>query len=108
MSTAIPLACVPGAISALDRAAHFLLIKELFVGQRPEERDDGFEFTFPASHIERVARFMANERKCCPFLRIELVSKPGEEQVYLLLAGPPGTRSFLSAELELQRCGCEQ
>jgi hypothetical protein len=108
VTAVIPLACAPGAISASERAAHFLLIKELFGSQRPEERDDGFEFTFPASDVERVARFMANERKCCPFLRIELVSRPGEDQIYLLLSGPPGTRGFLSSELELQRCGCEQ
>ena len=104
----IPLACVPGAIPATEREAHFLLVRNLF-GSECQARDDtegGFVFRFPPSAYEPLARFVVNERKCCPFLRIELCSDPGEGPVWLRLTGPEGTREFLKAELELGACHC--
>ena len=104
----IPLACVPAAIPAAERDAHFRLSRDLF-GSQCEARDDaegGYVFRFPPSSYEQLARFVVNERKCCPFLRVELCSDPGEGPVWLRLTGPEGTRDFLTAELELEKCGC--
>jgi hypothetical protein len=104
----IPLACVPEAIPAADRQAHFRLVRDLF-GSHCEARDDvehGYVFRFPSSSFEHLTRFVVNERKCCPFLRIELRSDPGEGPVWLRLTGPEGTHDLLTAELELAVCGC--
>jgi hypothetical protein len=97
----IPLACVPGAIPAAERPAHFALIAELFGGavQERAELPDGYAFRFAADAFARVARFVANERKCCPFLRFEIAVSGGDGPVWLRLNGPEGTHAFLDAEL---------
>src|SRR5687767_8576832 len=96
----IPLACVPGAIPADMRAGHFELVGDLF-GRSLQERvelTDGYEFRFEPEEFERVARFVANERRCCPFLdfTISLVSGGA---LWLRLTGPAGSRAFIDAEL---------
>ncbi len=98
----IPLACVPGAIPAEEREAHFALAAELF-GTVEERRDvaEGYAFRFAPEQLERIARFVANERRCCPFLEFTLTAGPGEGPVWLRLTGPQGTREFLDAELRV-------
>jgi hypothetical protein len=68
----------------------------------PQRRDlpDGYEFRFPASRIEALARFIENERRCCPFVTFALVAD-GSDDVGLRMVGPPGTRELLQAELSL-------
>jgi hypothetical protein len=97
----LPLACVPGAIPAEDRAAHFALVKALFSTALQERRElaNGYAFRFDADQLDRVARFAANERKCCPFLSFTMELMPGSGSLWLRLTGPEGTRGFLDAEL---------
>jgi hypothetical protein len=95
------LACVPGAIPLAERPAHFALLARLF-GEAVRERHDlpdGYAFRFDAESFEQVARFVANERRCCPFLTftVELAQEAGP--IWLRLTGPPGTRELLDAEL---------
>ncbi len=97
---AIPLACVPGAIPAEERADHFARARRLF-GEAAEERRawrEGYAFRFAADAFDDVARFVANERKCCPFLDFEIAAESAGP-VWLRLTGPAGTRAFLEAEL---------
>ncbi len=98
-----PLVCVPDAISASERVAHFRLIRELFSEQCRErvELDDGYAFRFPAASFDPVSRFVSNERKCCPFLRFQIELSPQQGPVWLRLQGPKGTREILDAELSL-------
>jgi hypothetical protein len=108
--TAVPdLACMPGAIPAAERQAHFALARDLFHG-RAEERSalpNGYAIRFPADALEAVARFVSNERKCCPFMSFELTLAPASESLWLRMTGPEGTRSVLDAELNLgASCGC--
>ncbi|NIQ54391.1 MAG: hypothetical protein GWN71_13770 [Gammaproteobacteria bacterium] len=94
-------ACVPGAIPAAERAAHFDLVARLFGGDAREKRalENGYEFRFDAAAFEDVARFVANERECCPFLDFEIDVGAEDGAVRLRLTGPEGTREFLEAEL---------
>lgn len=96
------LACALDAIPAEQREAHVALAIDLF--RRPElpRRDlpDGYEFRFPSSRIPALARFVENERQCCPFVRFELVVD-GSDDVRLRMVGPRGTRELLQAELSL-------
>lgn len=96
-----PLACVPGAIDPAERAGHFELIAHLFgsLAERREALPDGYAFRFPADALEQVARFVANERRCCPFLRFVLELPPGGDALWLRLTGPEGTAALLDAEL---------
>ena len=100
---ALPLACVPGAIPAAEREAHAALTRTLFAETlegRPHG-GSGYDFRFPPVALERIARFVRNERLCCPFLtfRIDVPARDGT--VRLRLRGPGGTTAFLEEELPL-------
>lgn len=95
----IPLACVPGAIPAAERPG--ALIAQLFSTsvQERAELPDGYAYRFTAETFDAVARFVGNERKCCPYLRFKIDLAGGEGPLWLRVAGPEGTRAFLDAEL---------
>jgi hypothetical protein len=96
-----PLACVPGAIPPSERSGHFALLTRLF-GERARERRDvpnGYAFRFDATAFEDVARFVALERLCCPFLAFAVELPPGAGPLWLSVTGPEGTREFLDSEL---------
>lgn len=97
------LACVAGAIPAEDRQSHFSLIRDLFT-REVEERiavDTGYQYRFAAESLGRIAKFITNERLCCPFLtfRIDLAEAGGP--LWLTITGPAGIREFLDAEFGL-------
>lgn len=96
-----PLACVPGAIPAADRSAHFALATTLFTGALRERRTlpNGYSYRFDADSVDDLLRWMANERRCCPFLTFAIEVAPSAGPVWLTLTGPDGTREFLDAEL---------
>jgi len=103
------LACVPSAIPAGERPAHFELARDLFARQAAERLPlpDGYAFRFDSTAFEDVARFVTNERKCCPFLTFELQLAAGAGPLWLRMRGPEGTRAILDAELGLgSSCGC--
>jgi hypothetical protein len=103
------LACLPAAIPPAERRAHFALARELFK-ERAEQRTalpNGYAIRFPPDALEAVARFIENERKCCPFMSFELTLAPESGPLWLRMTGPEGTRSVLDAELNLaDSCGC--
>ncbi|HWM68262.1 MAG TPA: hypothetical protein VNO35_16850 [Steroidobacteraceae bacterium] len=104
------LACVPSAIPATERTSHFALARELFtqLAQERTELPDGYAVQFRADAYEAVARFVANERKCCPFMNFEFSIARESGPIWLRMTGPAGTREVLQAELGLARssCGC--
>ena len=105
------LACVPSAIPAAARQAHFALAREL-LEVRAEERvtlSDGYAIRFLPDALEAVARFVENERRCCPFLAFALTLDPDCGPLWLRMTGPTGTRAVLDAELNLNvgGCGCK-
>lgn len=66
-----------------------------------ERRDipDGYAFRFDADAFDDIARFVTNERRCCPFLTFVLEVSPHGGPPWVRLSGPPGTRGFLDAEI---------
>lgn len=102
-NAAVPLACVPGAIPAEERAGHFALAAELFAGAARERRalEDGYAFRFGPERLDGVTRWVANERLCCPFLEFTITIAPSGGPVWLRMTGPAGTRAFLEAEMRL-------
>lgn len=102
-----PLACVLDAIPAAERPAHLALMRSLF-GAAAREREalpEGYAFRFAPEALAEVARFVANERRCCPFLTFEIAAAAPHDAVWLRLTGPAGTRAFLDAELPLEGGG---
>ena len=102
------LACVPDAIPQAERAGHFALAQRLLTKQARERADlpDGYAFRFAAEDFAAIAQFVANERKCCPFVRFEVTVGEAAGPVWLRMTGAPGTREVLRAELEAAS-GCE-
>lgn len=110
-STGAPeLACVPSAIPAAERQGHLALGREL-LDVRARERvalPNGYAIRFEPDALESVARFVANERKCCPFLTFELTVDASTGPLWLHMTGPEGARAVLDAELNLTgSCGCK-
>ena len=99
--TSPPLACVPGAIPARERTAHFALLARLF-GESARSRErlpDGYRYRFDSGALDDLTAFVANERRCCPFLSFALEIAPAEGPILLTLTGPAGIHEFLDAEL---------
>lgn len=97
---AVSLACDVEAIPREERGEHEARMRRLFHGGRPRrEIGDGYEYRFDAAELPELARFIALERRCCPFLRFELEMAPPDHSPTLRLTGPEGTRAFLDAEL---------
>lgn len=96
-----PLACIMDAIPEAERGAHITLASALFAERVEEWRDvpDGYAFRFPADAFVDLARFLANERRCCPFLSFEVTLAPNDGPVWLRVTGPAGTRALLADEL---------
>jgi hypothetical protein len=92
---------VPGAIPADERAAHFELSGRLFGAAARErlELTNGYVYRFDVARFDDVARFVTNERRCCPFLDFTIELRGADDAVWLRLTGPDGTHAFLDAEL---------
>jgi hypothetical protein len=105
MSPDPPLACVMAAIPEAERSSHAALASALLVERVQERRDlpDGYAFRFEAGALVDLARFLANERRCCPFLSFEIAVAPSDGPVWLRMTGPDGTRELLAHELPAPR-----
>ena len=96
---AIPLACVPGAIPQSERAAHFELLAR--IGARSHDRrelPDGYAYRFDSEDFDDLARWIRNERRCCPFLHFAVELEPDGGPIQVRLTGAAGTREFLDME----------
>ena len=58
---------------------------------------DGARWRFqPSSQLMlALATMIDAERRCCPFLRFQVVAEAGNGPVWLEVSGPAGTRAFL-------------
>ena len=83
----VPVACTLDAIPADERSAHCSLAAQLFGQLIQEHRElaDGHEFRFRLESLEALARFIANERKCCPFVNVDLAIVAGSVGFFLVL-----------------------
>jgi hypothetical protein len=75
------------------------LARDLFAfAEQVDELPDGYAWRFPGDgewHA-KLLDFVAAERRCCGFFRIELDFEPGLGPVSLSLRGPDGTKAFIS------------
>lgn len=105
-----PIACVPDAIDPAVRDSHFEMATGLLSGSSAirEALPNGVAFSLPPDSLESVIRFVANERKCCPFMTFDIRVEPNGGPVSLSMTGPAGTREVIEAELGLSvGCGCK-
>lgn len=96
-----PLICDLSVLDPATRAAHIELGSYL-LGEAAEERRelaDGYAFRFAAERYDQVVAFVANERRCCPFLRFDLAVEPDGGPLTLRMTGGKGVKAVLQAEL---------
>lgn len=62
-----------------------------------KELGDGYAYRFPSetTWIAELAKLIAMERECCPFLQFNLRIEPAAGPIWLELTGPEGTKDFL-------------
>ena len=98
-----PLACDMTAIPPERRAGRQVLAARLFGGAAEEMRElpDGYAWRFTAGHYPDVAAFVADERRCCPFLTFTLILAQDGGPLWLHLTGPGEVKLFLQAELSV-------
>ena len=93
--------CALNALSPEERQQHEALTRTLRAAvqaRRPVE--NGYAFALKESVLdwEGLTRWVALERRCCPFFRFRLDVAPDEDLV-LELTGAPGVKRFIEAEV---------
>jgi len=68
-----------------------------------KELDNGFAFKFKGSDtmVDKLTSFVKTERLCCAFFDFDLSVKGDGSLAWLAIAGPKGTKNFITAELGL-------
>ena len=94
------LACNLDALSAEERARRSALASRVSDRVREvRETPDGYTARLDgeAEPLRDALDWILLERRCCPFLRIELRFDPATGPVWLQLGGGAGVKEFLSA-----------
>ena len=98
----LPIVCTltPDALRARREG---LLSDLLRQAETRETLPYGMRLRFaPSSEtLATIALAVESERRCCRFLRFAITVEPEEGPVLLELTGPPGTREFLEALLDV-------
>ena len=96
-----PIACTlsPAALQARrQNLLHVLASRATECGEIP----NGFLLRFSAESdiLAEIAKAIDAERRCCRFLHFTVAVEPADGPITLELAGPEGTREFLTAMFE--------
>ena len=98
--------CALNALSAEERAEHGALTRSLRAAIRSRRGlKDGyaFELKFAALSWEELTRWVALERRCCPFFGFRVGLGPAEA-LTLELTGAPGVKRFIESEIGSGPC----
>jgi len=96
-------ACDLTVLSEQERERFASVTDALFAAvQETRELENGFAFRFlnQPGQLVQIAEFIERESQCCPFLKFNLEVEPSSGPIWLRIAGDPGTKDFLQAELE--------
>lgn len=97
-----PVACTLSP-AALRTRREGLLSQLLRRAVEHQELSDGHRLRFAADEdmLAMITRAVEAERLCCRFLRFQITVEPDGGPISVELSGPPGTREFISALLDL-------
>ena len=96
------LACDLTAIPSDVREEHVITAPQLFaLAQEVQELPNGFAIRFlnEASRFMAIAKFIENERLCCPFFNFGLELEPNNGPLWLRLTGGEGVKEILQTTL---------
>ena len=69
------------------------------VAAERRELEDGYAFRFAPEQFDQVTTFVGNECRCWPFLRFDLIVKPGGGPLTLRMRGRAGVRCGSASSL---------
>jgi hypothetical protein len=95
-------ACNLYALNAVERSRYQELRGNLLAAARERRKlSNGYEFRLDGAALRLVdaAEWMDLERRCCPFLMLELAASGREPHVWLRLTGPAGVKEFWERSL---------
>ena len=95
------MACNMKAISAKERARYNTLLNQIKAGVTgPREINDGYvwELSGTKASLKDAAEWAMLERRCCPFLVIQLEATGSGPGFRISLKGPEGVKAFLISE----------
>lgn len=90
--------CDLTAISASDRKQHLLTVTQVFQAvQEVRKLPNGYALRLPneGDMFMAMARFVENERRCCPFFGFGLEIEPNSGPLWLRLTGSEEAKGFL-------------
>lgn len=96
------LACDLTAIPSSVREEHVVTAPQLFqTAQEVQELSNGYAFRFlnEPGKFMAIAKYIENERLCCPFFNFELEVKPDGGALWLRLTGNQGVKELLQSGL---------
>jgi hypothetical protein len=97
----LPVACTLRP-EALTTRRQGLLAELLRRADADEELTNGHRWSFAATDdvLAMILRMVQAERRCCRFLRFQVIVEPDGGPVSVEVTGPSGTREFLAALFE--------
>ena len=99
----LPVACDPSAFASADSFARHTREGRRLLSLALERRelDDGWALRLPNDDgiLLSVARWIVDERRCCPFLTFTVECEPSPGALWMRVTGPEGTKDVLRAEL---------
>jgi hypothetical protein len=96
------LACDLTAIPSNVREEHVLTAPQLFsAAQEVQELSNGYAIRFinEPGRFMAIAKFIENERLCCPFFNFGLELEPKSGPLWLRLTGGEGVKEILQTTL---------
>ena len=96
------LACDLTAIPADVREEHVITAPQLFaLAQEVQELSNGYAIRFAnePGRFMAIAKFIENERLCCPFFNFGLELEPENGPLWLRLTGGEGVKEILQTTL---------
>jgi hypothetical protein len=98
-----PIACDLTVFDKARREEHTGQFFKVVLGMAKTSRElpDGFAFAYPSdpAFFVRMAEWITNERKCCPFFTFELALEPDGGNLWLRMRGPDGTKEMMKSSL---------
>lgn len=97
-----PLACDLTVIPSNVREEHVITAPQLFaLAQEVQELPNGYAIRFlnEPGRFMAIAKFIENERLCCPFFSFGLEVEPNSGPLWLRLTGGEGVKEILQTTL---------
>ncbi len=97
-NASLTIACNLDVLSPSERARRSELaraIQQSATGVDESESEYRIQLPNDSEICERALELILLERRCCPFLSLELGFEPGDGAVVLAIGGAPGVKQFL-------------